>query len=224
MNENLDFLKGALEAVLFVSDDPLPLPRLTELFGDSVTREEVEAALAQLLEDCNGAGRGVSLVEVAGGYQFYTKPQNGEFIRRMIDKRKKAAISGAALETLAILAYRQPISRAEIEAIRGVSSEGVLHNLLEKRMIKIAGRKDVPGRPFLYRTTKQFLEYFGLNSLLDLPKIDELARALSEAEDSDLLLRDENADENGVLEGDGENGRAAGNGGTPPQAPSSHPG
>lgn len=206
MNENLDFIKGALEAVLFVSDDPLPLPRLVELFGDHVARQEVETALGQLLADCNQLGRGISLVEVAGGYQFYTKPQNSDLIRRMVDKKRKAAISGAALETLAIVAYRQPISRAEIETIRGVSSEGVLHNLLEKRMIKIAGRKDVPGRPFLYRTTRQFLEYFGLNSLLDLPKIDELARALSEAEESDLLAAQNGQDEEGVLEGGGEEG------------------
>ncbi|MBE7557434.1 SMC-Scp complex subunit ScpB [bacterium] len=203
----MDPIKSALEAVLFVSDDPLPLARLTELFGDRVSREDVAAALAELLQDCTQPGRGVSLVEVAGGYQFYTKPQNGEFVRRMIDKRKKAAISGAALETLAIVAYRQPISRAEIEAIRGVSSEGVLHNLLEKRMIKIAGRKDVPGRPFLYRTTRQFLEYFGLNSLLDLPKIDELARALSDAEEGELFSSDEEREE-GVLEGEEEDGRA----------------
>jgi len=198
---NLDYIRSALEAVLYVSDDPLPAGKLAELFEGSVERAEVEAALSEIARECGEAHRGVTLTEVAGGYQFYTKPQNGDIIRRLFEKRRRAAISGAALETLAIVAYRQPISRAEIEAIRGVSSEGVLHNLLEKRMIKIAGRKDVPGRPFLYRTTRQFLEYFGLNALMDLPKIDELARALSEAED---MLPDE-SDEDGVLEG-GEEG------------------
>ena len=194
---NPDYIRSALEAVLYVSDDPLPSGKLLELFEGSVERAEVEAALSEIARECSGGHRGVTLAEVAGGYQFYTKPQNGDIIRRLIEKRRRSSISGAALETLAIIAYRQPISRAEVEAIRGVSSEGVLHNLLEKRMIKIAGRKDVPGRPFLYRTTRQFLEYFGLNSLSDLPKIDELARALSEAED---MLPNEN-DEDDVLEG-----------------------
>jgi segregation and condensation protein B len=200
MTENNSNIISALEAVLFVADDPVSFAKLLELFDGEIEESALKQALTELGEMCRDCRRGISLVEVAGGYQFYTKPQNGEIIRKMVDKKKRAGISGAALESLAIVAYRQPISRAELNSIRGVNSEGVLHNLLEKRMIKIAGRKDVPGRPFLYRTTRQFLEYFGLNSITDLPKIEELARALERSEDTDLIVDENGVEEESVLD------------------------
>ncbi|MCA9437436.1 MAG: SMC-Scp complex subunit ScpB, partial [Candidatus Omnitrophica bacterium] len=118
----------------------------------------------------------------AGGLLLATKHDLAEQVDKLLERRKKRTLSQAALETLAIIAYRQPITRAEIEAIRGVNVDSMVHTLLQRRLIKISGRKDVPGQPFMYRVTKQFLNHFGLRDLGELPKIDEISQALAEAE------------------------------------------
>lgn len=175
-------LVSILESLFFATEEPLTLERLLEVIPGE-TAESLKAALEEwrlgLSED---ETRGLQLIEVAGGYLLATRPQNAEYVDRLLERRKKRTLSQAALETLAVIAYREPIIRAEIEAIRGVNVDSMIHTLLQRRLIKISGRKDVPGHPFLYRTTKHFLQHFGLRSLAELPKIDELSQALADAE------------------------------------------
>ncbi|KXK33496.1 MAG: SMC-Scp complex subunit ScpB [Candidatus Omnitrophica bacterium] len=175
-------LASILESLFFATDEPLTLERLLEVIpGENA--ESLKAALSdwrqRLIED---ESRGLQLLEVAGGFLLATRPQNSEFVDRLLERRKKRTLSQAALETLSVIAYREPITRAEIEAIRGVNVDSMIHTLLQRRLIKISGRKEVPGHPFLYRTTKHFLHHFGLRSLTELPKIDELSQALADAE------------------------------------------
>jgi len=175
-------LASILESLFFATDEPLTLERLLEVIpGENA--ESLKAALSdwrqRLLAD---ESRGLQLLEVAGGFLLATRPQNSEFVDRLLERRKKRTLSQAALETLSVIAYREPITRAEIEAIRGVNVDSMIHTLLQRRLIKISGRKEVPGHPFLYRTTKHFLHHFGLRSLTELPKIDELSQALADAE------------------------------------------
>ena len=170
-------IKPIVEALLFVSGDPVPLRRLVEVLEQE--SDPVSLALDELAADYAARPGGLQLLEVAGGYQLRTRHDHAIFVRRMLEKKRKITISGPALETLAIIAYRQSLTRAEIEAIRGVTVDGVLRSLLDKRLIKVAGVKDVPGRPNLYRTTNKFLEFFGLNSLKDLPPIEHLEDTFS---------------------------------------------
>ena len=170
-------LKPIIEALLFVSGDPLPFRRLVEVLEEEP--DAIKLAVDELAADYAERPGGLQLLEVAGGYQLRTRQEHAVYVRRMLEKKKKVSISGPALETLAIIAYRQPLTRAEIEAIRGVSVDGVLRSLLDKRLIKVAGVKDLPGKPNLYRTTKVFLEFFGLNSLSDLPPIENLEETFS---------------------------------------------
>lgn len=177
----LNELKAALEAMLFASDDPQPLKRLEEVF-EGTDQGVVEKALRELEQEYSSADRGTKIIEVAGGFQMCTKPQLRSHVERLFEKRRRSRLSGPALETLAIVAYKQPITRGEIEVIRGVNVDGVTHSLLERGFIKIGGRKEVPGRPFLYRTTKNFLEHFGLRNLKDLPAIEELSDAFKQSQ------------------------------------------
>ena len=144
---------------------------------DTEPKEDVHAALAELKQDYERPG-GLQLVEVAGGYQIVTRPDLHEWVRRLFHERTTQKLTVQALETLAVIAYRQPITAAEITEIRGVNTSGVLNTLLERHLIKIVGRKQVVGRPFLYATTKEFLIRFGLNDLTDLPKVEDMAEAL----------------------------------------------
>lgn len=169
-------LKPIIEALIFASPDPLTPKTLFKLL-ESEPREDVEAALAQLRRDYDRPG-GLQLVEVAGGYQIVTKPELHEWVRRLFHERKTQKLSVQALETLAVVAYKQPVTLPEIAEIRGVNTAGVLGTLLERRLIKIVGRKQVVGRPFLYATTREFLIRFGLRDLTELPKIEEMAEAL----------------------------------------------
>ncbi len=169
--ENVD-LRPILESVIFVSPSPVKLDTLLEILPES-TREAVLQGLLGLREEYEAPSRGVELVEVAGGYQFRTKPQWAEWVARL-KKAKTVRFSPSALETLAIVAYRQPIIRPEIEEIRGVDSGWILRSLMEKGLIKIMGRKDLPGRPIIYGTTKAFLDLFNLNGLSDLPRLKEI--------------------------------------------------
>src|SRR5947207_9790849 len=140
-------------------------------------KEDIQAALAQLKQDYDRPG-GLQLVEVAGGYQIVTRPDLHEWVRRLFHERAAQKLTVQALETLAVIAYRQPVTAAEITDIRGVNTSGVLNTLLERHLIKIVGRKQVVGRPFMYATTKEFLIRFGLNDLTDLPKVEDMAEAL----------------------------------------------
>ena len=172
-----DHLKPVVEALIFASPEPLTLKALYRLL-DAEPREDVDAALASLRADYDRPG-GLQIVEVAGGYQIVTRPELNEWVRKLFHERTTQKLSLQSLETLAVIAYKQPITAPEIAEIRGVSSSGsVLSTLVERRLIKTVGRKPVVGRPFMYATTREFLERFGLNDLSDLPKVEEMSDAL----------------------------------------------
>jgi segregation and condensation protein B len=161
---------AALEALLFASDAPLELARITEVL--ELSADEARAALAELTAACDTPGRGLAVVEVAGGYRLVTRPELAPVLVRLQRLRLKSRLSRAAVETLAIIAYRQPISRPEIEQLRGVNADAVVTALLERRLIRMVGRKVGPGRPILYGTTREFLEHFGLRDLGELPPFE----------------------------------------------------
>lgn len=169
-------LKAILEALIFASPEPLTPKAILKLL-ETEPKEDVHAALAELKQDYERPG-GLQLVEVAGGYQIVTRPDLHEWVRRLFHERTTQRLSVAALETLAVVAYRQPITALEISEVRGVNTSGVLNTLLERHLIKIVGRKQVVGRPFMYATTKEFLIRFGLKDLGDLPKVEDMAEAL----------------------------------------------
>jgi len=169
-------LKAILEALIFASPDPLTPKAMFKLL-DTEPKEDVLAALAALKQEYERPG-GLQLVEVAGGYQIVTRPDLHEWVRRLFHERTTQRLTVQALETLAVIAYRQPITAAEITEVRGVNTSGVLNTLLERHLIKIVGRKQVVGRPFMYATTKEFLIRFGLNDLTDLPRVEDMAEAL----------------------------------------------
>lgn len=179
-------LQAILEALLFVSSEPLSLARLVAVMGN-VPKADVEEALRNIGQALEKEGRGVRLAVVAGGYRLVTKQDYAPWIKRL-DKAKTAAkLSRSALESLAIIAYKQPLVRSEIEDIRGVETSGVLRTLLERKLVRIVGRKEVPGRPIMYGTTKFFLEHFGLSDLSQLPPLREF-KELGEAEQSLLPM------------------------------------
>ncbi len=179
-------LKAILESMLFVSPEALSVARLVAVLGD-VTKAEVERVLRSLGDDLEQEGRGIRLAEIAGGYRLVTKQEYSTWIKRL-DKAKSAAkLSRSALESLAIIAYKQPLVRSEIEEIRGVETSGVVRTLLERKLVRIVGRKEVPGRPIMYGTTKFFLEHFGLNDLSQLPPLREF-KELGESEQALLPM------------------------------------
>jgi len=178
-------LKAAVEALLFVSDIPVSIKRLREVLGEEVEHGELRDAVSSLLIEYDSPGRGVRISELAGGYQITTRPEYAQYVKKL-QKIKPPKLSSQALETLAIIAYRQPLIRAEIEAIRGVNADGVIKTLMERRLIKIAGRQDVPGKPIMYATTQEFLLYFGLKDLSSLPSMRELERELGMGENAIL--------------------------------------
>ena len=169
-------LRAIVEALIFASPEPLTPKMLFKLLADE-PKEDVVATLAALKADYD-ARPGLQCVEVAGGYQLVTRPELHEWVRRLFHERSAQRLTAQGLETLAVIAYKQPITALEIGEIRGVNTAGVLGTLLERHLIKIVGRKNVVGRPFLYATTKDFLIRFGLKDLGDLPKIEDMAEAL----------------------------------------------
>ena len=182
-------LKPVIEALIFAADHPVSLERiLGVLEGES--RDDIKGALKELIEDYRGARRGVYIEEVSGGYQMRTQSEYSSWIKRLF-KIGMQKISKASLETLAMIAYKQPITRAELEGIRGVDSSGVLATLLERRLAKIVGRKDEPGRPIVYGTTKEFLEVFSLKDLSHLPTLKDI-ESLEEKEIEERYLTGEN--------------------------------
>ncbi|MFQ5894708.1 MAG: SMC-Scp complex subunit ScpB [Nitrospinota bacterium] len=179
--------KGIIESLLFVAPGPVRVRELAMVFRGV---EDVDANLVrELLAELRGeyASRALQLVEVAEGYRLLTRPQYAPWVRRFLKGEQKGKLSQAALETLAIIAYKQPITRQEVEGVRRVDVSGVLKTLLERELIRILGRRDAPGRPLVYGTTPRFLERFGLRSLADLPAPEEMGVALSQAEGADLL-------------------------------------
>ena len=174
-------LKNIIESMLFVSEDPLTIDRIKNVLTFADTKE-IRNALKVLLDEYESRKGGFFLHEVAGGYQIRTRPEYTEWIKRLV-KPNPRRISKAALETLAIIAYKQPVIRSDMEHIRGVDCGGVIRMLLERKLVRVLGRKKIPGRPLIYATTKQFLETFDLKDLKDLPtpkEIEELTNSLSE--------------------------------------------
>jgi segregation and condensation protein B len=188
-------LKSIIEALVYASPDPLTPKTLFKVL-ESEPREDVQVSLDALRRDYAEGRGGLHLVEVAGGYQIVTRPELSEWVRRLFHERKTQKLSVAALETLAVIAYKQPITAPEITEIRAVNTAGVVATLLERRLVKIAGRKQVVGRPFLYATTREFLIRFGLRDLNDLPRMEDMAdvlgfeppSGLAEAGPSETLL------------------------------------
>lgn len=183
----LDEYSAITEAVLLASDAPLSLKELSRIMDDA-GEELIGRCIEALNAKYERGGHGFEVRHVANGYQFSSKASYAKWIRRLYRGRIPARLTQAALECLAIVAYKQPISRTEVEAIRGVNVDGVLRTLLDRNLIRIAGRGEGVGRPILYATTGDFLRYFGLNELSDLPKLDELNELLK---DQDIVLTEE---------------------------------
>jgi segregation and condensation protein B len=165
-------LRSILEALIFAAEEPLTLADLEELFPGA-PKEQLQEAIDAVAAQWDGGDRGLQVLRVAGGYRLTTRPDLGEWVRALFRARNRRRLSGAALETLAIVAYRQPITTPEIQALRGIDPAGVLQTLLDRRLLKVVGRKKVVGKPMLYGTTPEFLTHFGLNTLADLPTLEE---------------------------------------------------
>jgi segregation and condensation protein B len=181
-------LRAILETLIFASPEPVTARELGKVLA-GVPKEDWQAALEALKADYAVPGRGLQLVEVAGGYQITTRPEYNDWVRELLDPQKPTRLSIQALETLAVIAYKQPVTLPEVIDLRGVKSGGVVKTLLEKRLIRIVGRKEVVGRPMLYGTSKEFLLHFGLKDLAELPKIEEFAEVLGEEVDVAGLKR-----------------------------------
>lgn len=169
----MENLKHIIESLLFVADEPLTIERIRNIIA-VVTPDEVRSALTALSDDYDAREGGFYLREIAGGYQLRTRPEYTQWIKRLVQP-KQQRLSKAALETLAIIAYKQPTMRSDIEYIRGVDCGGIMRMLLERKLVRILGRKELPGRPMIYGTTKHFLEVFDLKDLKDLPTPKEMA-------------------------------------------------
>lgn len=174
MKEPFDERLPLLEALLFVSDKPQPANRLSQFLG-KFARRDLSELIQQLNESYGEEGRAFRIREIAGGYQMYLMPTFTHAVEKFLTKQKERRLSQAALESLSIIAYKQPVTKADVEHVRGVNSDGVLASLLERRLVSIVGRSQKAGRALLYGTTKDFLEYFGLKNLEELPRLEELA-------------------------------------------------
>ncbi|MFN0150341.1 MAG: SMC-Scp complex subunit ScpB [bacterium] len=170
-------MKGVVEALLFASDTPLAGARIREVIGE-ITDEEIHEIVESLREDYRESGRSFDIYTIEGGFQVLSRPEFADWIEQLFVEKRKAKLSRASLETLAIIAYKQPIVKTEIEMIRGVGADGVIRTLMERNLVTITGRAEGVGRPLLYGTTAQFLNYFGLAELTDLPKMEEIREIL----------------------------------------------
>jgi segregation and condensation protein B len=166
--------KSVLEALLFLSGDVLSASTIKEIL--EITDSESKRLMDELIAEYHERNTGLLIVEIAYGYQMVTNPEHSEWVKKFRSTNASSKLSMPALETLAIIAYKQPIIRAEIEQIRGVNSDSAIRTLYDKRLVKIMGRKEAPGRPFLYGTTREFLQYFGLKDLTELPTLKDLIR------------------------------------------------
>ena len=181
--------KRIIEALLFASSKPLRIAEIRKMIQGAAPKE-IESLIAELREEYRREARSFELIEIADGYQIVTRKEYAQWLARLELEKKIRQASRSALETLAILAYKQPVTRAEIEELRGVDVSGVLSTLLEKNFIKIVGRKEVPGRPFLYGTTEKFLEHFGLKSITGLPPIGEIKHLIERTVKREELITD----------------------------------
>lgn len=171
---NLIKARAVIEALVFASSEPIQLKEIAEI--TAIQEHTVKQLLQDIIDEYHRSRRGIQIIEVAKGYQFVTHPECADYIERMHQTPRNVSLSPAAIETLAIIVYKQPITRAEIEELRGVRVDSAITTLLERGLIKEVGRKDAPGRPILYGTTSKFLQYFGLNDLRELPSLDDWTR------------------------------------------------
>lgn len=174
-------LTEIIESLIFISLEPLSLDKIKSVLTDYPERE-IEAAVQALLQSYASDKRGIQIIQSGGGYLFSTKPESDPWIRRLLKNERKNKLSPAAMETLSVVAYHQPVTLAEISAIRGVDASHSLKTLLLKRLVKITGRKKAPGKPLIYRTSNKFLTYFGINSIQELPSQEEILKILDEEE------------------------------------------
>lgn len=180
-------LRAALEAILFVSNEPVKLDELAEAFSDE-GREAVITQLEEIKRSLDASLGGFMLEQTAGGWRFATRAEHDPILKKYFAKKGENRLSIAALETLAIIAYRQPVTAPEVSEIRGVNSNQTIRTLLERRMIRVAGRKNVVGSPFLYRSTREFLVHFGLNDIRDMPRLEEFGDLIGEQINEDLVF------------------------------------
>lgn len=169
-------LKTIIEAILFASDEPVSDDRLADAAGEDVTVGAVRGAVGELKSDYAAAGRGFTIEEIAGGWQLLTRPEFSKYLRKLVKARLEARFTQAALETLSIIAYKQPVTRAEVEDIRGVACSDMIRTLMEKGLVRVVGKSDQLGHALLYGTTKKFLTSFGLSSVKDLPDSKQLVQ------------------------------------------------
>lgn len=174
VSDNRHIHKSAIEALLFVAGEPVTISSLVKVI--ELPEFEIRKLIEELITDYREKQSGILIVEIADGYQMVTNPDFSMWIKKFKNINQSNKLSPPALETLAIIAYKQPITKLEIEQLRGVNSDGAVKSLLDKRLIKIVGKKETPGRPFLYGTTKEFLQYFGLKNLSDLPPINDFLK------------------------------------------------
>ena len=186
-------LRAAIEAILFVSHEPVKLEDLVDAFEEPA--ESITAQIDEIKKKHDENGGGFVLEQAAGGWRFATRAEHDAILRKFFAKKGENRLSIAALETLAMIAYRQPITAPEVNELRGVNSTSSIRTLLERRMIRVAGRKNVVGSPFLYRTTREFLVHFGLNDIRDLPRLEEFGDLIGEAISEDAIAAINNAPE-----------------------------
>ncbi len=177
--------RQVIEGLIFASETPLPLQKIHEILApEELDKSAIRKAVADLAKFLEESGSALQVVELAGGYRLVTRKEIGDWIKKL-NRPRKVRLSGAALEVLATIAYKQPVTTPEIEAIRGVNSSGVIKTLLERNLIKVAGRMEAVGNPIMYATTREFLEYFGLRSLKDLPTLKEFQEIMEEVEEQE---------------------------------------
>lgn len=174
-------LNSTIEALLFASEKPLTVEQVKKVLGNLGT-DQIREALTELKAEYEQNSRGIRITEIAGGFQMTTSPDLAFFLKKLYKERRLERLSKPALETLAIIAYKQPLTKAEVQTLRNVNVDGVIKTLLDKDLIRISGRKKSPGRPHVFGTTRQFLEYFGLKSLEDLPKMEEFKQIAANQE------------------------------------------
>lgn len=185
-----DGLKKIIEALIFASDKPLAIKQIKDIIGDTDTRL-IRKLVNDLKQEFSQDQRSFNISEVAGGFQFSTDPAYARWLKKLYKIKQSDYLTGPSLETIAIIAYRQPVTKADIESIRGVAVDGVINNLLQKGFVKVVGKKDVIGRPYLYGTTALFLQYFGLNSIEDLPALSDFREAdleFSKPQETDNII------------------------------------
>ena len=179
-------LKSAVEALIFASEKPITIDQIKKVLGNLDTLS-VNKIVDELRSEYDSANRGIRIIEIAGGFQMITCNTFAPFLKKLFKNRYSDKLSKPALESLAIIAYKQPLTKAEIESLRNVNVDGVMKSLIDKNLIRICGRKKVPGRPFVFGTTREFLEHFGLKSLQELPKMDEFTVMAQEKELKDSI-------------------------------------